>query len=63
MHIGKVQKGWKELYEEVIQTGKCVYCGACGAFCANILFDKEKEIPIEDGSLSLIHISEPTRPY
>ena len=50
MHIGKIQKGWKELFEEVIQTGKCVYCGACGAFCANIQFDKEKEIPIEDGS-------------
>ncbi|NHJ20399.1 MAG: dihydroorotate dehydrogenase electron transfer subunit [Candidatus Lokiarchaeota archaeon] len=50
MHIGKIQKGWKELSEEVIQTGKCVYCGACGAFCANIKFDKEKEIPIEDGS-------------
>ncbi|MFX0048926.1 MAG: dihydroorotate dehydrogenase electron transfer subunit [Candidatus Hermodarchaeota archaeon] len=50
MHIGKIQKGWKELSEEVIQTGKCVYCGACGAFCANIQFDKEKEIPIEDGS-------------
>ncbi|MBY9014470.1 MAG: dihydroorotate dehydrogenase electron transfer subunit [Candidatus Lokiarchaeota archaeon] len=50
MYFGKVQKGWKELYEEIIQTGKCVYCGACGAFCANILFDKENEIPIEDGS-------------
>ena len=50
MHIGKIQKGWKELSEEVIQTGKCIYCGACGAFCANIKFDKEKENPIEDGS-------------
>lgn len=50
MRIGKIQKGWKELHEEIIQTGKCVYCGACGAFCANIHFDKEKEIPIEDGS-------------
>ncbi len=50
MYFGKVQKGWKELYEEIIQTGKCVYCGACGAFCTNILYDKEKEIPIEDGS-------------
>ena len=50
MYFGKVQKGWKELSEEIIQTGKCVYCGACGAFCANIQFDKEKEIPIEDGS-------------
>jgi dihydroorotate dehydrogenase electron transfer subunit len=50
MHIGKIQKGWKELSEEIIQTGKCVYCGACGSFCANIQFDREKEIPIEDGS-------------
>ena len=50
MYFRKVKKGWKELSEEIIQTGKCVYCGACGAFCANIQFDKEKEIPIEDGS-------------
>jgi dihydroorotate dehydrogenase electron transfer subunit len=50
MYIQKVKKGWKELNEEIIQTGKCVYCGACGAFCANIKFDLEKEIPIEDGS-------------
>ncbi len=50
MYIGKIKKGWKELSEEIIQTGKCVYCGACGAFCTNIQFDKEKEIPIEDGS-------------
>jgi dihydroorotate dehydrogenase electron transfer subunit len=50
MHIGKIQKGWKELSEEIIQTGKCVYCGACGAFCSNIKFDTEKEVPVEDGS-------------
>jgi dihydroorotate dehydrogenase electron transfer subunit len=50
LYIGKIKKGWKELYEEIIQTGKCVYCGACGAFCSNIQFDKEKEVPIEDGS-------------
>lgn len=50
MFIQKIKKGWQELYEEVIQTGKCVYCGACGAFCANIQFDREKEVPIEDGS-------------
>lgn len=50
MFIQKVEKGWQELYEEVIQAGKCVYCGACGAFCANIKFDREKEVPIEDGS-------------
>lgn len=50
MYIRRIQKGWKELNEEIIQTGKCVYCGACGAFCANIKFDTEKEIPIEDGS-------------
>jgi dihydroorotate dehydrogenase electron transfer subunit len=50
MYLNKTQKGWKELSSEVINTGKCVYCGACGAFCANIKFDIEKEIPIEDGS-------------
>jgi dihydroorotate dehydrogenase electron transfer subunit len=48
--IKKIQKGWQELDSEIIKTGKCVYCGACGAFCINIKFDKEKEIPIEDGS-------------
>jgi dihydroorotate dehydrogenase electron transfer subunit len=50
MFIQKIKKGWQELYEEVIQTGKCIYCGACGAFCANIKFDREKEVPFEDGS-------------
>jgi len=50
MYINKVKKGWQELDSEIIKTGKCVYCGACGAFCANIKFDFEKEIPIEDGS-------------
>ena len=50
MHIEKIKKGWQELDSEIIKTGKCVYCGACGAFCANIKFDTLKEIPIEDGS-------------
>ncbi|MHA2121119.1 MAG: dihydroorotate dehydrogenase electron transfer subunit [Promethearchaeota archaeon] len=50
MYITKVKKGWQELDSEIIKTGKCVYCGACGAFCENIKFDAEKEIPIEDGS-------------
>ncbi len=50
MHIEKIKKGWQELDSEIIRTGKCVYCGACGAFCANINFDTSKEIPIEDGS-------------
>ncbi|MHA1805101.1 MAG: dihydroorotate dehydrogenase electron transfer subunit [Promethearchaeota archaeon] len=50
MYIQKIQKGWKELNEEIIETGKCVYCGACGAFCANIRFDIDKERPFEDGS-------------
>ncbi|MHA1147407.1 MAG: dihydroorotate dehydrogenase electron transfer subunit [Promethearchaeota archaeon] len=48
--IKKIQKGWKELNEEIIKTGKCVLCGACGAFCLNIKYDMEKEVPIEDGS-------------
>ena len=46
----RIQKGWKELDSEVIKTGKCTYCGACGAFCMNIKYDKDKEVPIEDGS-------------
>ena len=50
MTIRKIQKGWSELNSEIIQTGKCVLCGACGAFCMNIKYDKDKEIPIEDGS-------------
>ncbi|MFX0082131.1 MAG: dihydroorotate dehydrogenase electron transfer subunit [Candidatus Hodarchaeota archaeon] len=50
MYIEKIKKGWQELESEIIKTGKCVYCGACGAFCANIKFDPSKEIPIEDGS-------------
>jgi len=50
MYIEKIKKGWHELEVEIIKTGKCLYCGACGAFCANIKFDFDKEIPIEDGS-------------
>ncbi|MHA2324284.1 MAG: Coenzyme F420 hydrogenase/dehydrogenase, beta subunit C-terminal domain, partial [Promethearchaeota archaeon] len=50
MYIQKIKKGWTELDSEIIRSGKCVYCGACGAFCANIKFDTSKEIPIEDGS-------------
>mgnify|MGYP006279374819 CR=1 FL=1 len=49
MYIKKIHKGWKELEEEVIKAGKCTYCGACGAFCLNIQYDQEKEIPIEEG--------------
>jgi len=50
MYVSKIKKGWLELESEIIRTGKCVYCGACAAFCANIKFDSQKEIPIEDGS-------------
>ncbi len=50
MQFEKIQKGWKELEEKIINTGKCVYCGACSTFCENINFDFEREIPIEDGS-------------
>lgn len=50
MYIEKVKKGWTELENEIIKTNKCVYCGACAAFCANIKFNREMEIPIEDGS-------------
>ena len=44
MFIEKFQKGWEELDSEIIKAGKCLYCGACGAFCANIKFDTNKEI-------------------
>ncbi|MHA2184484.1 MAG: dihydroorotate dehydrogenase electron transfer subunit [Promethearchaeota archaeon] len=50
MYVTKIKKGWQELDSEIIKTGNCVYCGACGAFCENIKFDVDKEIPIEDGS-------------
>lgn len=55
MYIEKIKKGWAELENEVIKTNKCVYCGACGAFCTNIKFDTEKEVPIEDGSCEEIN--------
>ena len=50
MFVEKFHKGWQELDSEIIKAGKCLYCGACGAFCSNIKFDSEKEIPVEDGS-------------
>ncbi|MFX1316465.1 MAG: dihydroorotate dehydrogenase electron transfer subunit [Promethearchaeota archaeon] len=50
MLIEKFQKGWQELDSEIIKSDKCLYCGACGAFCSNINFDNIREIPIEDGS-------------
>jgi len=50
LFINKIQKGWNELESEVINSGKCVFCGACGAFCDNIKFDMIKEVPKEDGS-------------
>lgn len=49
MDIPKIHKGWKELQEEVIDAGKCLLCGACAAFCDNISFDLEREVPVEDG--------------
>ncbi|TXT64242.1 MAG: Coenzyme F420 hydrogenase subunit beta [Promethearchaeota archaeon] len=50
MFLKKIQKGWKELKSEVIDSGRCVYCGACGAFCSNIKFDVDSETPYDDGS-------------
>ncbi len=50
MFLKRIKKGWKELETEIIESGKCVYCGACGAFCANIKFNQEREEPYDDGS-------------
>ncbi|MHA1291489.1 MAG: dihydroorotate dehydrogenase electron transfer subunit [Promethearchaeota archaeon] len=50
MVIKKIKKGWPELNSEIINTGKCVLCGACSAFCLNIKYDMTKEVPIENGS-------------
>ena len=58
MYLDKIKKGWIELDSEIIKKGKCVYCGACGAFCANIKFDFEKEVPIEDGSCQDVNTSQ-----
>ncbi|TFF93168.1 MAG: dihydroorotate dehydrogenase electron transfer subunit, partial [Promethearchaeota archaeon] len=50
MFMRKIKKGWKELEAEIIESNKCVYCGACGAFCSNIRFNRDTEKPFEDGS-------------
>jgi coenzyme F420 hydrogenase subunit beta len=50
MFMERIKKGWNELEEEVIEAGKCVYCGACGAFCDDVKFDKDTEKPYDDGS-------------
>lgn len=55
MHIDRIQKGWLELDSEVIKKGKCTYCGTCGAFCANIKYDSDNEVPVEDGSCKNIN--------
>jgi coenzyme F420 hydrogenase subunit beta len=50
MFLKRIKKGWQELETEIIEAGKCVYCGACGAFCANVKFNQETEEPYDDGS-------------
>lgn len=46
----KVQKGWKELKAEVIDTDACCVCGNCVAFCDNL--EMTASGPVEkDGDL------------
>lgn len=34
--VTKIQKGWKELKAEIVDTDKCCLCGACVNFCDNL---------------------------
>ena len=49
-----------------IDQNKCNGCGACAAAChegAIAMVDGKARLMRDDYCLSLIHISEPTRPY
>jgi len=39
------KKVWGHLFKEVIQTGKCIHCGACYSSCEVLGWDEEKEQP------------------
>ncbi|MHA1793123.1 MAG: dihydroorotate dehydrogenase electron transfer subunit [Promethearchaeota archaeon] len=45
----KIQKGWKELKLEIIDTDKCCLCGNCATFCDNISMTSAG--PIENSDL------------
>ncbi len=47
---------WRNIRPE-IDLSNCIQCGICWKFCPDVA------IYIENEFLSLIHISEPTRPY
>jgi len=48
MHA-KIQKGWKELKAEIVDTDKCCSCGACVNFCDNLVMSPAG--PAEQGML------------
>ncbi|HME53208.1 MAG TPA: dihydroorotate dehydrogenase electron transfer subunit [Candidatus Lokiarchaeia archaeon] len=47
--ITKIQKGWKELKAEIVDTDKCCLCGACVNFCDNLAMTPAG--PAEQGML------------
>jgi dihydroorotate dehydrogenase electron transfer subunit len=47
--ITKIQKGWKELKAEIVDTDKCCLCGACVNFCDNLAMTPAG--PVEQGML------------
>ena len=65
--------GYERLRSEVVEKKICTFCGACVSACllrhlewAGEPLRRERKAACEDCSLcylSLIHISEPTRPY
>ncbi|NMC03603.1 MAG: dihydroorotate dehydrogenase electron transfer subunit [Candidatus Lokiarchaeota archaeon] len=47
--VGKIDKGWKELKAEIVNTDKCCLCGACVNFCDNLVMTPSG--PAERGTL------------
>ncbi|MHA1369238.1 MAG: dihydroorotate dehydrogenase electron transfer subunit [Promethearchaeota archaeon] len=47
MQMKRIKKGWKELKTEIIDSGKCCFCGACACFCDSIKMTDSG--PVESG--------------
>ena len=53
----------RQAYNAVIDEEKCIHCGICTNVCQNNKETTLKHPETWYQGLSLIHISEPTRPY